>query len=332
MAINNFLQFVDNLVFAQTNEHLSDVQKNIVEGLLNGDSYKKIADNSSYDEGYIGDLSRKLYKILSNHLGEEINKSNFCWTIERITNNKFVNLGNNKISYYENKSSIFSQKKQHNYSDIQEVFHDLRLAPFCNFDIERSKELDLLYRGVFKENKSLISVLGLSGIGKTTLVKKFIDLHLQEFEVIIWQSFKYPQTFNLFINLFLDFCQVNFLIDNKDNKIAKIVEVFKEKKCLIIFDDLQNIFTKNQLCGQYQKEYQDYYGFFKTIAEIEHQSHIILISQEKCPTMQSFNGNSSDCIELSGLYSLEIIKNLAKNNHQEWLKLINLYEGNINYV
>ncbi|NCO74798.1 MAG: hypothetical protein GW856_06065, partial [Cyanobacteria bacterium] len=101
---------------------------------------------------------------------------------------------------------------------------------------------------------------------------------------------------------------------------------------LIIFDDLQNIFSKNQFCGEYKTEYQEYENFFKTIAEIEHQSHIILISQEKCPTMQSFNSNSSDCIELSGLYSLEIIKNLGKYNHQEWLKLINLYEGNINYI
>jgi len=186
MAINAFLQFVDNLVFAQTNEHLSDVQKNIVEGLLNGDSYKKIADNSSYDEGYIGDLSRKLYKILSNHLGEEINKSNFCWSIERIANNKFVNLGNNNISYCDNKSSNFSKNKQHNYSNINKIFHDLRLAPVCNFDVERVRELELLYIQIFKENKSLISVLGASGIGKTTLVKKFVDLHLQEFEVIIW--------------------------------------------------------------------------------------------------------------------------------------------------
>jgi len=83
------------------------------------------------------------------------------------------------------------------------------------------------------------------------------------------------------MELFLDFCQQNFIIDNKDNKVAKIAEVFKEKKCLIIFDDLQNIFSKNQFCGEYKTEYQEYENFFKTIAEIEHQSHIILISQEK---------------------------------------------------
>jgi hypothetical protein len=118
MSVNSFLQFVDSLVFAETNEHLSDIQKNIIQGLLNGHSYKEIADNFGYDEGYIGDLSRKLYKVLSKHLGEDINKHNFSWTIERVINSKIVNFENNNINYCPKNYKKETSKKKNQLSLI----------------------------------------------------------------------------------------------------------------------------------------------------------------------------------------------------------------------
>jgi len=92
MTVTEILQFVDHLVFTKTNKHLDDLQKKIIKEVFQGKTYKEIADFYDYDEGYIGDESRKMFKILSEKLGEDINKNNFCWTIERaINNNKFLN-------------------------------------------------------------------------------------------------------------------------------------------------------------------------------------------------------------------------------------------------
>ncbi|MFN5873338.1 MAG: ATP-binding protein, partial [Aphanizomenon sp.] len=82
MNVTEMLQFVDHLVFTQTDKHLDDLQKKIIQELFNGKTYRQIARIYDYDEGYIGDESRKLFKMLSDGLGQEVNKSNFCWTIE----------------------------------------------------------------------------------------------------------------------------------------------------------------------------------------------------------------------------------------------------------
>lgn len=84
MTVTEILQFVDSLVFSETEKHLDDLQKKIIEEIFKGKTYQQIADIYDYDEGYIGDECRKLFKILSEQLGENINKSNFCWTIERL--------------------------------------------------------------------------------------------------------------------------------------------------------------------------------------------------------------------------------------------------------
>ena len=54
----------------------------------------------------------------------------------------------------------------------------------------REEELETLYNWILNQNSRLVSVLGLGGIGKTTLVKRFIDFNLEKFEVIIWQNLK----------------------------------------------------------------------------------------------------------------------------------------------
>ncbi|NES81489.1 MAG: hypothetical protein F6K10_08795 [Moorea sp. SIO2B7] len=58
------------------------------------------------------------------------------------------------------------------------------------------------------------------------------------------------------------------------------------KKCLIILDDVQNIFISGQFAGQYQTESKNYQKLFTMITETQHQSNVILISQEQCPEME----------------------------------------------
>ncbi len=106
------------------------------------------------------------------------------------------------------------------------------------------------------------------------------------------------------------------------------------KKCLIIFDDVHNVFIDGQLAGEYKSEYQDYQNFFTTLAEVEHQSHVILISQEQCAEMQCLDEElyPIKSLELSGLDDVEILKGTGLKNEDSWLKLINLYEGNPVYL
>ena len=335
MTVTEILQFVDNLVFTKTDKHLDDLQKKIIEELFQGKTYRQIANIYDYDEGYIGDESRNLFKILSESLGQNVNKSNFCWTIERVTKSRIINFEKNNINWCSNNQTSNHYQQNNNIEQSKSSYHDLTLSPKITRFYGRKKDLDYLSNGILNQHTHLISVLGLSGIGKTTLVKRSVDLNLQQFEVIIWRSLKFPKSLNLLIDDLLNVCQQEAKA-TIDDKLKQLFNIFKNKKCLVVLDDLENIFVNCQFTGQYKPEYQDYKTFLQMITEIEHQSCLILISQEKCQEMISLDSElyPIHSLELSGLDSAatEILKNQGLKNEETWLNLINLYESHPKYL
>lgn len=75
---------IDELVFQQTGRHLDTLQLEILKGVLNGRKYADIAEKYNCTAGHAKDKGYELWQVLSDILGEELNKSNFCATIERL--------------------------------------------------------------------------------------------------------------------------------------------------------------------------------------------------------------------------------------------------------
>lgn len=71
----------------------------ILRGVLNGKKYADIAQEYHCSAGHAKDEAYKLWQLLSDTLGEDINKSNFRATIERIVckNNYGVVVNSNQI-------------------------------------------------------------------------------------------------------------------------------------------------------------------------------------------------------------------------------------------
>lgn len=345
MNVTEVLQFADELVFQQTGKHLDDSQQAVVKGVWEGRTYEKIADECNRSERHVRDVGYKLWQILSEKLGEDIHKSNFHSTFERLktspqssqnTTQQVVNIGiNSSINLYPDGSKLDHHISLNTEDSliIKSHYQDLTLAPkIINF-YARESELKTLSNWILNRNTRLISILGLSGVGKTTLVKRFVDLNLPQFEVIIWKSLKHPKSLDLLINDFLTVCQQTPK-ETIDDKLKQLVDILKDKKCLIILDDVQNIFASGQFAGQYKSEYQDYQNFFTMITETEHQSNVILISQEQCAEMECLDEELYPirCLELSGLDDISILNNIGLEDEDSWLNLINLYEGNLTYL
>ncbi|MEG4445758.1 NB-ARC domain-containing protein [Microcoleus sp. AT9_B5] len=338
MNVNEVLQFVDQLVVERTGKHLDDVQRAVVEGTWERQTYNDIAQKCHVTKNHIGDVGAELWQLLSEALGEDIKKSNFRSNLERVYIESSQNICIGTNHNFNFSSQILNQpKKQDRESDIKTQstshYHDLTLAPkIINF-YNRESEQKTLFHWIFNQNTRLISVLGLSGIGKTTLVKRFVDINLPQFEVIIWRSFKFPKSLELLVNDLLNICQQEPK-ETIDDKLKQLFDFLTDKKCLILLDDFHNIFAKGQFYGQYQTEYQDYQNFLTMITEVEHQSHVILISQEQCAEMQCLDEElyPIKCLELSGLFDVEILKNTGLKDEDSWLNLINLYEGNPIYL
>ncbi|MGL4499068.1 MAG: NB-ARC domain-containing protein, partial [Planktothrix sp.] len=199
MTITELLKAVDQLVEKQRGKHLNDLEKVVIKGLWEGNTYGEIAEKYGYHKNHVGDVSRQLFKILSQELEEDINKYNFCWTIERVVtsrqfNRQFNVLGlvNSNITWCHPHPSdeVNSSGSGQPNEDIEPTYHDLYLAPKIIKFCDRTQELKILSNWVLNQNIPLISVLGLPGIGKTSLVKRFIDLNIDKFDAVIWKSLK----------------------------------------------------------------------------------------------------------------------------------------------
>ncbi len=84
MTITEVLQFADRLVFAHRGKHLDDIQETVIKGVWQGKTYENIAQECNRSESRVRDVGYQLWKTFSESLGEDINKSNFRATIERI--------------------------------------------------------------------------------------------------------------------------------------------------------------------------------------------------------------------------------------------------------
>jgi len=75
MDVEEILKFADNLVFAKTSKHLDNLQEAILRGTWQDQKDPKIAEELHRREGHVRDIASELWKILSEVLGKEVNKS-----------------------------------------------------------------------------------------------------------------------------------------------------------------------------------------------------------------------------------------------------------------
>ncbi|MBE9144311.1 ATP-binding protein [Planktothrix mougeotii] len=342
MTIAEILQLADELVYTKKGKHLDDLQETIIKGLWEDQTYQEIAQESNRSESRVRNIAAKLLQLLSEELGENLEKANFRSTFNRLNisssrNQHICHVTGTNHNFNYNPQIIFASKEDNpdnsNNSKTKSSYHDLTLAPQIIKFYNRETELQTISNWIFNQNKPLISVLGLSGIGKSYLVRRFIDLNLEQFEVIIWRSLKHPESLDLLIDDLLNFFEIE-IKTNPNNKFKQLFDILTKKRCLIILDDVENIFITGEFAGQYQSQYQDYQNFFTKIIETHHQSHVILISQEKCKEMECLDEElyPVKCLELSGLDSSEILTNMGLKDEDSWQNLINLYEGNPFYL
>lgn len=342
MIITEVLQFADRLVFAETGKHLDDIQKAVVKGVWQGESYEKIAQECHRSESRVRDVGYKLWQILSERLSEEVNKSNFRATIERIHISSSKNIcvvTHHNVNYYSHHQVENTQNNQEypvNY-ESKKTYIDLALAPKITHFEGRREELEKLSEYILNQPTRLMAVLGLSGIGKTTLVKRFIDVHLDSWDAAIWKSLKFPKSLShLLHDILAIFNQKNEKIIGLNEQITQLFELLSDRRCLLVFDDVQNLFIPGQFAGQYKPEYTDYKTFFKMMAEIAHQSCLILMSQEKSPEMISLDAElyPKKSLELGGLDADggNFLQYQGLPRQENLLELSNLYQGHPLYL
>ncbi|NEN92445.1 MAG: ATPase [Okeania sp. SIO3H1] len=340
-SVEEVLNWADK-IFNQTGQELTPIQKKILEGAWRGKKHREIAEEFHCSESQVKKEAAKLWKKLAKELGEDLNKKNFRYMVEEkysaSKNSRLyqcllqldnVNIGGQLIQSVEGERVSLPSSPDTPQNKNKSPIINLKDAPKLTGNSHRTSEVSILKQWILESKIYLITIYGLSRIGKSTLVRQLIQEIQTEFDYIFWKSLHLiPQLSTLKTEL------KQFFSQSQTTPLSTIIDYFNDYCCLVILDDVENIFQSGELAGNYLPDYKNYGKFFKQIATSSHQSCLILISWEKSreiATLETEN-HPIKTLHLKGLEKAEATKILATKakeltDEENWSELISIYQG-----
>lgn len=339
MEIQDILKWTDEQLLAKTGKHLDSLQKAILEGVWSHQDYKEIALTHQRSYAHVKKEAWKLWTLLSDTIGEDVKKSNVCSLLEKAELSNVSNGATNflQIGISNSQVNICSEDKRSqsppetSQTQNQSTIINLIEAPELTTFYDRTSELTTLKQWILENHTRLITIYGLSGIGKSAIALKLIEEINTQFDYIIWKSLNNIPTLST-----LQTELKQFFSQSQQTPLSTVIDYFRNSRCLVILDDLQDIFKTGELAGQYLPEYEDYSKFFKQIATSNHQSCLILLSWTKPIEIANLEAENRplQTLNLKGLgeEATEIFREKGLIDQENWLELITMYQGHPSWL
>lgn len=264
---------------------LNKIQALVFRQAWQGKSYLEIAVASGYDAGYIKDTGSKLWQRLSEVYGVKITKTNFQKVLKQVA--------------YKTLPANQSEVQLKHRADWGEA---IDVSIFYG----RSQELITLQSWIVQDRCRLVTLLGMGGMGKTSLSVKLAEEIQSEFECLIWRSLRdAPPIDELLTTLIQGLSQQKDteLPTSVGSKLSRLIELLKQSRCLIILDNFETILQGGKRAGTYRDGYEMYGELLKRVGEIAHQSCLVITSREKPQEVGTMEGDrlSVRTLPLAGL-------------------------------
>jgi energy-coupling factor transporter ATP-binding protein EcfA2 len=329
---------------------LTPVEKKFLRGLLCGFSPAEIANtvyktrSSSTVRVY---LSNGLYKYIEEMLsivaGTTIKVKNWSRVTQLLEKAGYKK---NWVSIEATDNSVMARKNEPNVLvKIASSQRDWGEAIDVSVFYGRNREVEQVKDWIVQGNR-LVVILGMAGIGKTTLSVKLALLLQDDFEFMIWRSLQLAPSLEVIINQLIKFLspQDVEISNTVEGSISQLIECMRTARCLIVLDGIDAILTGNTDTDaknttiptiQYRPGYEGYGELIRRLGESQHQSCVLLTSREKPQAIAALSGESLPvkALKLTGLNhesSLSILKakGLSNLKEEESTSLIDWYAGN----
>jgi WD40 repeat protein/DNA polymerase III delta prime subunit len=181
-------------------------------------------------------------------------------------------------------------------------------APELSSFYGREQELATLCQWIDTDRAKLLLLLGMGGVGKTSLAVRLAESVLDQFDCLIWRSLRNapaPHEWVLDLLKRLNHLQEWEGLETTQPFSALLTQLMTElrqRRCLLILDNAESILQPgNQGSMGYHPGYELYGELLHRIGEERHQSCLLLTSREQPRELIRLEGDKVRSLRLGGV-------------------------------
>ena len=293
MDVNRATAVIESILAPKSLNH---VQSEIVRGAIAGRSYQEIVDTTKvstlasqqardteietidsgkYKISYVKTTAAQLWQLLSQRLDRKVTKDSLAAVLLWHVNQSVATTMHSQSESGEDLSDRDIQQSRVNFGLDRDFYG-------------RTEEIATLTNWCVVERCRLILLIGMGGMGKTTLAGEIAAQLSGKFDRIIWRSLVNTPPIRVLCSDLLQALSPQALLDLPDTlggQIELLIASLRQDRCLLIFDNVESILSGQVQCGHYLADYDGYDRLFRAIGGLPHQSCAILTSREKPHTI-----------------------------------------------